>query len=130
MTLKLKYFSFPANRSEYQEQPINYSMRYQDSPPRDVVGSGAEVSGDTIEAHEYQDEAHCVECKYAEARRANEQLDNSSNDDQVRTFFTEGTPFLSTATSLTDLTGGQGIDEEDEDEREVHQRSNGKGKLQ
>ena len=52
---------------------------------------------------------NCVECKYEEARRANERLEQSANDDQVLTFCTEGTPFLSTATSLTDLTGGKQV---------------------
>ena len=50
-----------------------------------------------------------MECKYEEARRTNERLEQSANDDQVLTFCTEGTPFLSTATSLTDLTGGKQV---------------------
>ncbi|KAK0067849.1 adenomatous polyposis coli protein [Biomphalaria pfeifferi] len=64
----------------------------------------------------YQDERHCVECKYAEAMRADYRMDNSSYDDQVRTFCTVGTPYLSTATSLTDQTqAGKADGERDED---------------
>ncbi|XP_035829044.1 uncharacterized protein LOC101860060 isoform X1 [Aplysia californica] len=138
-------------RSEYQEQPINYSLRYRDSAAENnaggggsgggsgggganVVGGGAGGGANSGGgagtggglSHPYRDEQHCVECKYAEARRANEQLDNSSNDDQVRTFCTEGTPYLSTATSLTDLTQ-HGKEEEEEDEEEEGEGQRGGG---
>ena len=65
---------------------MNYSLRYRSDP-----------------------DPNCVECKYEEARRTNDRLEQSANDDQVLTFCTEGTPFLSTATSLTDLTGGKQV---------------------
>ena len=85
-------------------------MRYRDSESGDVTGDQSEADGP-----EFSDSAPCVECKYAEARRTNEFLDNSSNDDQVRTFYTEGTPYLSTATSLTDLTKARGEDDDDDE---------------
>ncbi|XP_041356018.1 LOW QUALITY PROTEIN: adenomatous polyposis coli protein-like [Gigantopelta aegis] len=80
------------NEDGYQDQPINYSMRYEDSDP------------------------HCADCKLEEARRTNERLDEympSFLDDQVKTFYTEGTPYLSTATSLTDLTGKVNLKDEE-----------------
>ncbi|KAK7095933.1 hypothetical protein V1264_005287 [Littorina saxatilis] len=84
---------YAEDHSDDQDQPVNYSMRYRNDPDPD-----------------------CVECKYEEARRTNDRLDQSANDDQVLTFCTEGTPFLSTATSLTDLTGGKQGGEEGEEE--------------
>ncbi|KAK6178499.1 hypothetical protein SNE40_013282 [Patella caerulea] len=69
---------------EYQEQPINYSVRYQESDP------------------------HCADCKLEEARYLNDQMEQDMttiHGDQMTTFCTEGTPYLSTATSLTDLVG-------------------------
>ncbi|KAK0067857.1 adenomatous polyposis coli protein [Biomphalaria pfeifferi] len=94
----------------FQEQPINYSIRYRDN---------ATAEGPDIPV--YQDERHCVECKYAEAMRADYRMDNSSNDDQVRTFCTEGTPYLSTATSLTDLTqAGKADGERDEEDEDMN----------
>ncbi|KAH9509711.1 hypothetical protein Btru_044318, partial [Bulinus truncatus] len=97
----------------YQEQPINYSMRYRDS----AIPSAPDIPV-------YQDERHCVECKYAEAMRAIDRPDNSSNDDQLRTFCTEGTPYLSTATSLTDLTqAGKADCDRDEEEEDMNNTS-------
>lgn len=95
---------------DYQEQPINYSLRFRDGGGRESQDMGV-----------YRDERHCVECKYAEARRTNERIDSSANDDQVRTFCTEGTPYLSTATSLTDLT--QAGKHEGDDENVEHPHS-------
>ncbi|CAG5118258.1 unnamed protein product, partial [Candidula unifasciata] len=85
---------------DYQEQPINYSVHFRDDGEREGQDMGV-----------YRDKRHCVECKYVEARRTN---DISSNDDQVRTFCTEGTPYLSTATSLTDLTQAGKSEREEE----------------
>ncbi|KAK6959095.1 adenomatous polyposis coli protein, partial [Biomphalaria glabrata] len=94
----------------FQEQPINYSIRYRDN---------ATAEGPDIPV--YQDERHCVECKYAEAMRADYRMDNSSNDDQVRTFCTESTPYLSTGISLTDLTqAGKADGERDEEDEDMN----------
>ncbi|GFS00320.1 adenomatous polyposis coli [Elysia marginata] len=109
-----------------EEQPINYSLRFhreealttshqeQQTQKKDAAGA-----------------PNCVECRYAEARRTNEQLDNSSNDDQVRTFCTEGTPYLSTATSLTDLAqvGKHEDDEEEEEAEEELEEKEGGGNM-
>ena len=96
-----------------EEQPINYSMRFHREEGKQQ-GQKQQQQKDSSGA------PNCVECRYAEARRTNEQLDNSSNDDQVRTFCTEGTPYLSTATSLTDLhqVGKNEDDNEEEDEED------------
>ncbi|CAI9721723.1 adenomatous polyposis coli protein-like isoform X2 [Octopus vulgaris] len=68
------------------DRPINYVSRYNDSDP------------------------NCADCRLEEARRTNERVEqrvHTVHDDSLKTFCTEGTPlnYLSTATSLTDLTG-------------------------
>ncbi|KAK3804298.1 hypothetical protein RRG08_029560 [Elysia crispata] len=99
-----------------EEQPINYSMRFQ----REETMSAKQQ--EQTQKPDGSGAPNCVECRYAEARRTNEQLDNSSNDDQVRTFCTEGTPYLSTATSLTDLAQVGKHDEDNEDDEEEEER--------
>jgi hypothetical protein len=49
---------------------------------------------------------NCADCKLEEARWTNDRIEEMHcNEDQVTTFYTEGTPryYLSTANSLTDL---------------------------
>ncbi|GFO31868.1 adenomatous polyposis coli [Plakobranchus ocellatus] len=110
-------------RPDYQpsqdDQPINYSMRFHRE--ESLVKNQEQIQQQQEQRQQQQEGSgapNCVECRYAEARRTNEQLDNSSNDDQVRTFCTEGTPYLSTATSLTDLVQAGRPDDENEEEED------------
>ncbi|XP_025084132.1 adenomatous polyposis coli protein-like isoform X3 [Pomacea canaliculata] len=96
---------YSEEHSDDQDQPVNYSIRYRNEP-----------------------DPHCVECKYEEARRTNDRLDQGANDDQVLTFCTEGTPFLSTATSLMDLTAKQKEEEDDPKEAENDEDDNDGGR--
>ena len=78
---------------QYGDQTRNYSARYEGPDP------------------------NCADCKYEEARRTNDMLEQTMpgfNDDQITMFYTEGTPYLSTATSLTDLSAAVKILEEAE----------------
>ena len=78
---------------QYGDQRVNYSARYEEPDP------------------------NCADCKYEEARRTNDRLEQTMpgfNDDQITMFYTEGTPYLSTATSLTDLSAAVKILEEAE----------------
>ena len=78
------------NAEQYNDERINYAAQYEESDP------------------------HCADCKLEEARRYNDSLDQAINDDQIKTFCTEDTPYLSTATSLTDLSTAVKILEEAE----------------
>uniref|UniRef100_A0A2C9MA44 Adenomatous polyposis coli protein basic domain-containing protein n=1 Tax=Biomphalaria glabrata TaxID=6526 RepID=A0A2C9MA44_BIOGL len=85
------------------------------SPNEDLIQAAASV------LRNLSWRADLAKCKYAEAMRADYRMDNSSNDDQVRTFCTEGTPYLSTATSLTDLTqAGKADGERDEEDEDMN----------
>lgn len=97
---------YTEEHSDGQEQPMNYSVRYRNDP-----------------------DPHCVECKYEEALRTNERLDQSVNDDQVLTFCTEGTPYLSTATSLMDLTVKPEREADEEDDGKEEEEEDGGDEL-
>ncbi len=75
----------------------------------------------------------CADCHLVAARRTNallEETDDAIAGDSVRTFCTEGTPlvFLSTATSLTDLTGA-GAKTDDEKGEEFVSKCNKKAPM-
>ncbi|XP_071115935.1 adenomatous polyposis coli protein-like isoform X2 [Haliotis cracherodii] len=132
----------------FQDQPINYSVRYQEADPgqryhqpeANVRYQEAEPGqryhqpepnvryqeAETDSSTPYEEsDPHCADCKLEEARRTNERLDEYMpsffTDDQVKTFCTEGTPYLSTATSLTDLTGKIQYKEEAEPKKECEE---------
>lgn len=101
------------------EQPTDYSRRFAESHE--------DSDGDQPYDMRYED--NCADCKLDIARRTNDRLEflPGYNDDQVKTFCTEGTPrnYLSTANSLTDLSKGEKedahkehTDEEEEEEEE------------
>lgn len=71
-------FAEQVDDGHFSDQPINYSTRFQEAGADEV-----QETDDTIIQQE-QDEM---------------------NQDTIRTFCTEGTPYLSTATSMEDLTG-------------------------
>ncbi|XP_052794606.1 adenomatous polyposis coli homolog isoform X2 [Mya arenaria] len=81
-----------------QDERVNYSSGYQESDP------------------------NCADCKLEEARRYNDRLDQAIDEDQIKTFCTEGTPYLSTATSLTDLSTAVKILEEAEQQCPADER--------
>ncbi|XP_067659901.1 adenomatous polyposis coli protein-like isoform X2 [Haliotis asinina] len=109
----------PENNGRYQE--ADPSQRYH--PPENNVRY-QEAETDSSPPYEESD-PHCADCKLEEARRTNERLDEYMpsffTDDQVKTFCTEGTPYLSTATSLTDLTGKIQYKEEAEPKKECEE---------
>lgn len=110
------------SRDGYQEQPINYSLRFTSASDTQPTSSGTGVAFPNMEElRRFEDERHCVECKYQQ------EVGDSSNDDQVRTFCTEGTPYLSTATSLTDLRNAGKIEEEEDQGKvnETHSENSG-----
>ena len=89
---------------QYGDQTMNYSARYEEPDP------------------------NCADCKYEEARRTNDRLEQTMpgfNDDQITMFYTEGTPYLSTATSLTDLSAAVKILEEAEQQYPADQEQDG-----
>nr|ANS60439.1 adenomatous polyposis coli [Platynereis dumerilii] len=71
-------FAEQVDDGHFSDQPINYSTRFQES------GANEDEEADNTVIHQEQDEM---------------------NLDTIRTFCTEGTPYLSTATSMEDLTG-------------------------
>lgn len=77
------------NSEQYRNQRGNYNARYEESDP------------------------NCADCKLEEARRLHDRLDQ--DEDQIKTFCTEDTPYLSTATSMTDLSTAVKILEEAEE---------------
>ncbi|OWF52755.1 adenomatous polyposis coli homolog [Mizuhopecten yessoensis] len=111
------------HEEDYRDQPISYSTRFQE-------GEGPRYQESNPIHMRYQDtDPNCADCKLEEARRTNDRLEqctHSFHDDQVKTFYTEGTPlnYLSLAASMTDLTGKnadkeeseEGEDEEEEEE--------------
>lgn len=114
------------------EQPTDYSRRFAESHD--------DSDGDQPYDMRYED--NCADCKLDIARRTNERLEflPGYNDDQVKTFCTEGTPrnYLSTANSLTDLSKGEKEDarkehtdeEEEEEEEEDYQYEEESGSLE
>jgi len=88
------------------EQPTDYSARYGVEFNQDErVNYGARYS---------ETDPNCADCKLEEARRYNDRLEQAIDEDQIKTFCTEDTPYLSTATSLTDLSTAMKIMEEAE----------------
>ncbi|KAL3887207.1 hypothetical protein ACJMK2_027157 [Sinanodonta woodiana] len=85
---------YGAEYTHYSDQSVGYNSRYDGRDP------------------------NCADCKLEEARRMNDQYEQFSSD-QVKTFCTEGTPYLSTATSLTDLTAGK-MEEGESDKKHNH----------
>lgn len=87
------------------DQPTDYGKRYAeytDEPCADRTINYASTYNDP--------DPNCADCRLEEARRTNERVEqtvHTVHDDSLKTFCTEGTPlnYLSTATSLTDLTG-------------------------
>ncbi|KAH3746759.1 hypothetical protein DPMN_181175 [Dreissena polymorpha] len=92
---------------EMSEQPTDYSARYGVEYNHSERGNFRSQYDET--------DPDCADCKYEEARRFNDHLDQANEDDQIRTFCTEDTPHLSTATSLTDLSTAMKILEEAEE---------------
>lgn len=94
------------------DQPTDYSARYG----ADMVDQYGDQTRNYSARYEEPD-PNCADCKYEEARRTNDRLEQTMpgfNDDQITMFYTEGTPYLSTATSLTDLSAAVKILEEAE----------------
>ena len=87
---------------DHEDQPTNYSIRFveQDEESTNRFDNEQPINYST---RFKQQEENCADCKLEEARRTNDLLEQSANDDVLQTFCTEGTPYLSTATSLTDL---------------------------
>ena len=95
------------------DQPTDYSARYG----ADFNDQYSRNQTRNYSARYEGPDPNCADCKYEEARRTNDMLEQTMsgfNDDQVTMFYTEGTPYLSTATSLTDLTAAVKILEEAE----------------
>ncbi|XP_069101780.1 LOW QUALITY PROTEIN: uncharacterized protein [Argopecten irradians] len=105
------------HEEDYRDQPITYSTRFQE-------GDGPRYQENNTMHMRYRDtDPNCADCKLEEARRTNDRLEqctHSFHDDQVKTFYTEGTPlnYLSLAASMTDLTGKNADKEESEDGEE------------
>ena len=94
------------------EQPTDYSARYG----ADFSDQYGDQTRNYSAGYEGPD-PNCADCKYEEACRTNDMLEQTMpgfNDDQITMFYTEGTPYLSTATSLTDLSAAVKILEEAE----------------
>ncbi|KAK3578393.1 hypothetical protein CHS0354_025487 [Potamilus streckersoni] len=89
---------YGAEYTHYSDQSVSYNSRYDGRDP------------------------NCADCKLEEARRMNDQYEQYSTD-QVKTFCTEGTPYLSTATSLTDLTAAR-MEEGESYKRHNHSHAN------
>ncbi|XP_078329489.1 uncharacterized protein LOC111111223 isoform X2 [Crassostrea virginica] len=116
------------------EQPTDYSRRFAESHD--------DSDGDQPYDMSYRN--NCADCKLDIARRTNDRLEimPGYNDDQVKTFCTEGTPrnYLSTANSLTDLSKGEEEDahkdhtdeeeEEEEEEEEDYQFEEDSGSVE
>ena len=88
---------------QYSEQRIGYDNNYEERDP------------------------NCADCKLEEARRYNDRLEQTMENDQVTTFCTEDTPYLSTATSLTDLSTAAKILEEAQQQYSGNERDHSAG---
>ena len=101
-----QYSGYAETDLDNMDQPTNYSIRYAEQVD-DNVYTDQPINYST----RFQEpESNCHDCRLEDARRTNEILEHAMmtvNDDSVKTFCTEGTPlnFLSTATSMTDLSG-------------------------
>ncbi|XP_060066041.1 adenomatous polyposis coli protein-like [Ylistrum balloti] len=111
------------HEEDYRDQPISYSTRFQE-------GEGPRYQENNPIHMRYRDtDPNCADCKLEEARRTNDRLEqctHSFHDDQVKTFYTEGTPlnYLSLAASMTDLTGKNAEKEESEEGEEEEEEVN------
>ncbi|XP_061185422.1 adenomatous polyposis coli protein-like isoform X2 [Saccostrea echinata] len=110
------------------EQPTDYSRRFAES----------HEDSDGDQPYDLRYEDNCADCKLDIARRTNDRLEflPGYNDDQIKTFCTEGTPrnYLSTANSLTDLSKGEKEDTQkehtDEEEEEDYQYEEESGSIE
>ena len=88
---------------DHDDQPTDFSVRYAENRDEAFNNPSTSRSYDAMQQETYK---NCADCKLEEARWTNDRIEEMHcNEDQVTTFYTEGTPryYLSTANSLTDL---------------------------
>ena len=134
MFYEVPHQHFPTNSSYAEtdlddpDQPTDYSARYG----ADFTDQYANPRVNYSARYEEPD-PNCADCKYEEARRTNDRLEQTMpgfNDDQITMFFTEGTPYLSTATSLTDISAAVKILEEAEQHYPNEEQDGGNDETQ
>ena len=96
--------------TDLDDQPTDYSARYGVEYMTDQYrGARGNYDGQYEES-----DPNCADCKLEEARRLHDRL-GDQDEDQIKMFCTEDTPYLSTATSMTDLSTAVKILEEAEE---------------
>ena len=101
--------SYAETDLDSDDQPTDFSLRYAEHHEEQYEGRGQGYEQERSRSYNNRQQdsfKNCADCKLEEARRANERFEEMHcNEDQVTTFYTEGTPkyYLSTANSLTDL---------------------------
>ncbi|XP_052063943.1 adenomatous polyposis coli protein-like isoform X1 [Mytilus californianus] len=101
--------SYTETDLDHDDQPTDFSVRYaenHDEPYNEKQRGYEPERSRPYEPREQDPYKNCADCKLEEARWMNDRIEEMhGNEDQVTTFYTEGTPryYLSMANSLTDL---------------------------